>query len=134
MSRENVEIVRRMLAEFRETQQPLTEAFAPDFIWDLSTFQGWPGQKRFTGIGEFNEFFASWIEPYSEWTQEIVRLQSAGQNQVVATMRQRARLRDSGSWVDLHYGILWTLSEGVIQRAQLYTPPEDALEAVGLSE
>ena len=134
MSQENVEIVRRMLSEFGESQQPLPEAFAPNFTWDLSTFQGWPGRKEFTGIGEFNEFFASWTEPYSEWIQEIVRVQDAGQNKVVATIRQRARLRDSGSWVDLQYGMLWTLREGVIQRAQLYTPSEEALKAAGLSE
>jgi len=134
VSQENVEIVRRMLSEFGETHQVSAEAFAPDFIWDLSTFQGWPGRQQFTGIGEFNEFFASWTEPYSEWTQEIVGIHDAGQNQVVGTICQRGRLRDSGSWVDLHYGLLWTLKDGVIQRAQLYTPPEEALKAVGLSD
>ena len=134
MARENVEIVRRMLSEFGETQEPQAEAFAPDFVWDLSNFEGWLGQHEFKGIGEFNEFFASWTEPYSEWAQEIVRLKAAGQNQVVATMRQRARLRESGSWVDLHYAMLFTLRGGVIQRAQLYTPPEEALKAVDPSE
>jgi ketosteroid isomerase-like protein len=134
MSQENVETVRRMLSAFGETQQPQPETFAPDFVWNLSSFQGWPGRHEFTGIDEFNEFFASWIEPYSEWVQEIVRVEDAGRNQVVATMRQRARLRDSGSWVDLNYALLFTLREGVIQRSQLFTPPEDALKAAGLSE
>ena len=134
MSRENVEIVRRMLSEFGETHEPQAEAFAPDFIWDLSNFEGWPGQHEFNGIDGFNEFFASWTEPYSEWIQEVVRVQDAGQNKVVATIRQRARLRNSRSWVDLHYAILFTLRGGVIQRSQLYAPPEEALEAVGLSE
>jgi hypothetical protein len=134
MSQENVEIVRRMLSEFGESQQPLAEAFAPNFTWDLSNFQRWPGQQEFTGIDGFNYWFASWIEPYSEWVQEIVRLQDAGRNQVVGTIRQRARLRDSGSWVDLQYGILCRLREGVIQRAQLYTPPGEAPKAAGLSE
>jgi ketosteroid isomerase-like protein len=131
---QNVEVVQRMLSEFGETQQPLAEAFAPNFIWNLSNFQGWPGQHEFNGIDEFNDFFASWIEPYSEWIQEIVRVQDAGHDKVVATMRQRARLRESGSWVDLHYAILFTLREGVIQRSQLYTPPEGALKAAGLKE
>jgi ketosteroid isomerase-like protein len=134
MSQENVEIVRRMLSRFGETQQPQQEAFASSFIWDLSAFEGWPGRKEFTGIGEFNEFFASWIEPYSEWVQEIVEVQDAGQDQVVAVMRQRGRLRDRGAWLDLNYAILFTLRKGVIQRSQLYTPPGQALEAAGLSE
>jgi ketosteroid isomerase-like protein len=134
MSQENVEVVRRMLSEFGDMQRPREEAFAPNFIWDLSYFQGWLGQREFTGIDSFNEFFASWTEPYSEWVQEIEQIRDAGPNQVVATMRQRGRLRDSGSWVELRYGLLYTLKEGLIQRAQLHTPPEHALEAVGLRE
>ena len=134
MSLENVELVRRMLSEFEDTRQPLAEAFDPNFVWDLSRFQGWPGTQEFTGIDGFNEFFASWIEPYREWASEVLRLQAAGEDRVVATIRQRGRLRDGGSWVDLHYGIVWTLSGGVIRRAQLYTPPEEALKAAGLGE
>jgi hypothetical protein len=34
----------------------------------------------------------------------------------------------------MHYAVLYTFAEGVIQRAQLYTPPERALEAAGLSD
>jgi len=132
MSQENVEVVRGMLSAFGGTQQVPAEAFAPDFIWDLSNFQGWPGRHEFTGIAEFDEFFAGWIEPYSEWTQEIVDVRDAGRDHVVATMRQRGRLRDSGSWVDLNYALLYTFREGRIQRVELYTPPEGALKAAGL--
>jgi ketosteroid isomerase-like protein len=132
MSRENVQLVRRVLSEFGATQQVLEGVLAPDWLFDLSTFQGWPGERQFIGTEAFNEFFASWTEPYSEWAQEIEQLRDAGPNQVVATMRQRARLRDTGAWVELSYGLRYTLRDGLIQRIQLYTPPEEALEAAGL--
>jgi ketosteroid isomerase-like protein len=134
MSQENVEIVQRVLSAFGDAQQIPEELFAPDWLFDLSNFQGWPGQQQFTGIEEFREFFATWTEPYTDWVQEIEQIRDAGPNQVVTTMRQHARLRNSGSWVDLNYGLLYTLREGLIQRTQLYTPPEQALEAAGLAE
>jgi ketosteroid isomerase-like protein len=134
MSEENLEIVRRWaLSEFRDTQRLPERGFAPDFVFDVSTFEGYSGQAEFTLDG-FNERFASWIEPYDEWTFEVERLEDAGGSQVVAFLRQRGRVRSSDSWVEMHYAVLYTFAEGVIQRAQLYTPPERALEAAGLSE
>ena len=134
MSQENVEVVQRVLSEFGGAQQIPEGLFAPDWVFDVSTFHGWPGQQQFTGIEEFREFFASWTEPYTDWAQEIEEIRDAGPNQVVATMRQHGRLRNSGSWVDLNYALLYTLREGLIQRTQLYTPPENALKAAGLQE
>jgi hypothetical protein len=54
MSQENVEIVRRVLTEFGETQHVPVELFSPNFIFDLSTFQEWPGQQEFTGIEDLS--------------------------------------------------------------------------------
>ena len=135
MSAENVEIVRRWaLSEFRDTQRFPEEGFAPDFVFDMSSLdEEYPGQPEFTRDG-FNEFFASWIEPYDEWTFEVERLEDASGNRVVAFLCQRGRLRNSDSWVEMHYAVLYTVGEGVIQRAQLYNDPIKALEAAGLSD
>jgi ketosteroid isomerase-like protein len=142
MSKQNVEIIRGIVQGFIDLDLPLVEKaqwlpeelFAPDYVWDMSNFEGWPGQREFTGLDGFYEFFAEWTEPYSEYDQEIQRLEDAGGDRVVAIMRQRARLRESDSWVDLHFALLYTFSEGLIQRTQVYAPPEEALEAAGLSE
>ena len=55
MSQENVELVTGALQEFIATGQ-LTDAVAPDFIWDMSNFRGWPDQPRFHGSAGFSEF------------------------------------------------------------------------------
>jgi hypothetical protein len=44
MSQENVEIVERALEEFVATGQ-FSYEIAADFIWDVSTFRGWPDQS-----------------------------------------------------------------------------------------
>jgi hypothetical protein len=134
MSRENIEVVQRALSHFQETQRLPEELFVADFILDVSTFQGWPGEQQFIGMGGFEAFFGGWVEPYTEWVMETEEVREAGPAQVIATFRQRGRLRESGSWVELRAGLVYTLAAGLIQRLQVYTPPEDALEAVGLSE
>ena len=78
------------------------------------------------------EFFAEWTDAYDEWTQEIESVIDAGDGHVVVTTRQRGRLRGSDSWVALRVGFLYTVEKGRLVRADVYTNPEEALEAAGL--
>jgi uncharacterized protein len=100
----------------------------------MSTFEGWPGRSRFTGVNEFDAFLAGWTAPYTEWVNEVEQLRDAGQDRVIGVLVQRGRLRGGSSWVEMHYAIVYTLKDAVIGRAQVYSHPEDALQAVGLSE
>jgi hypothetical protein len=43
-------------------------------------------------------------------------------------------LRGSDSWVALRVGFLYTVENGRLVRADVYTSPDEALEAAGLSE
>ena len=134
MSQENVEIVRRVTAEFTESHKVLSELVAPDSIWDMRSWPSWSGQPQFHGRDGFMEFFAEWTGAYEEWGQEIEDIIDAGDNQVLEVNRQRGRLRGSNSWVALRLGILYTLKNGLITRAEVYASPEEALDAAGLSE
>ena len=128
-----MEIVRRILTEFNETRQ-LSELVAPDLVWDLGSWSAWTGQPEFHGRDGFMEFFAEWTGAYEEWTNQIESSIDAGENQVVVTTLQRARLRGSDSWVDLRAAFLYTVEDGLVQRGEVYTTLEEALEAAGLSE
>jgi ketosteroid isomerase-like protein len=131
MSRENVEVVAANLREFKATQRPAMRFLAPDFVWDLRTFRGWPDDEEYRGPDGFMEFFAKWTEPYDEWDTDVEDLVDASDECVVAVMRQRGRLRSADSWVELRYGLVCTLAEGLIQRMQVFMTPDEALEAVG---
>jgi hypothetical protein len=133
MSQENVDVVRRAAAEFRETRR-LSEEFAPDFVLETRTFRGFPGQSEFHGPRGFFDFFEQWVDPYDEWQQEFADALDAGGNQVVLVLNQRGRLHGSQAWVELHYGIVFEVDEGLIRRLQIYGTAEEALEAVGLGE
>jgi len=49
MSQENVEIVRRGFEHFQATGESLPEFVDPEFVWDMSTFRGWPERSRTPG-------------------------------------------------------------------------------------
>src|SRR5215203_5343785 len=63
MSHENVEIVRRALTEFDESQR-LSAAFAPNFIFEGRTFRGAP-IFEYHGWEGFFEFFEDWVDAYA---------------------------------------------------------------------
>jgi ketosteroid isomerase-like protein len=138
MSRENVEVVWSFLAAFAELDEGLVgrerveEFIAQDAITTFSglgflddqTLRGW----------EFLEFRASWIEPYDDFIYEPKEFLDAGGNRVVVTLHQRGKPHGSDSWVELDYGIVYTVEEGLISRADFYATPQQALEAAGLRE
>ncbi len=135
MSRENVELVRELLAEFAVTQRAVSRLLVPDFVWDMGTFRGWPDERQYTGADEFNQFFKTWRAAYEEWAMEGEDVVDLGDDRVLAVQRQRGRLRGGDTWVDLRFGSVYTVGDdGLVTRVQVYASVEEALEAVGLRE
>jgi ketosteroid isomerase-like protein len=132
MSQENVDLVAEGLREFQATLRA-TEPAAADFVWDLSTLEGWPDAPQYFGPEGFNEFIAKWTEAYDEFEQRTEEVIDAGDQDVVSIISQRGRPRGSQSWVDLRFGVVWTVAEGEIKRGRVFRTAEEALEAVGLS-
>lgn len=117
--------MRRVMAEFNETQQP-SELLAPDFVWDL---RSWTGQAEYHGADGFREFFAEWTEAYEEWTSDVESIVAADAGQVVLTIVQHGRMRGSDSWVDLRAAFLYTIEDGLIKRIKVYESAGQALRA-----
>ena len=133
MSQENVDLVAESLREFQATLRA-TGAAAADFVWDLSTLDGWPEATHYFGREGFNEFIAKWTEAYDEFEQRTEEVIDAGDQDVVSIISQRGRPRGSQSWVDLRFGVVWTVAEGELRRGRVFRTAEEALEAAGLRE
>jgi ketosteroid isomerase-like protein len=138
MSGENAELARAALAAFTEVDeglvepQRLEEFFAADVV---TTFSGLMNEETvLRGFDEFLQWRAAWIEPYDEWSYEPVKIIDAGANRVVVTLHQRGRPRGSESWVEMDYGLVYTVEEGLISRVEFHATPDGALEAAGLRE
>ena len=78
MSQENVELVRRILSEFGETLQPVSDLTSPDVIWNNGSWTAWTGPTEYRGTDGFIQFFGEWIAAYDEWTQEVEEIVDAG--------------------------------------------------------
>ena len=133
-----MEVVRQFLAAFTELDEGLVgperleEFIAQDAITTFSGF-GFVDQQTLRGR-EFLEFRAAWMEPYDDFMYEPKEFLDAGANRVVVTLHQRGKPHGSNSWVEMDYGIVYTVEEGLIRRADFYAPPDEALEAAGLRE
>ena len=133
MSQENVEIVRRGFEHFQATGDFLLEVLDPEFVWDMSTFRGWPEEQRYAGIEATRRFFRDWLEAWNDWELEVESLHDAG-DKVVAIVRQQGRARETGMPIDMTFAQVLTVRNGKQVRMEMYADPSEALEAAGLSE
>ncbi len=131
MSHANVEVIRRGYAIFADTGELPTEIMTPDFVWDMSKFRDWPERQTYEGIEGAQAFMRDWLDAWDDWSLGLEELHDAG-DKVVAIMRQRGRSKTSGLSVDMTFGQVWTLRDGMQTRMEMYADPAEALEAVGL--
>ena len=88
------------------------------------TFRGYEGVARST---------EGWLEAYERVTLELERVVGAG-DRVVSIHRARARARHTGIEDELRYAYVWTFRDRRVIHFQSCRDPQEALEAVGLSE
>ena len=132
MSRENVEIVRRGFDYFRRTRDFREDGIAPEFVWDMSTFRGWPEQQTYEGLEGAREFMRRWLDAWEDWQLDLEELHDAG-DEVVVVLRQTGRSKSTGLEVDMTFAQVFTMEGGRQTRMRMYADPADALEAAGLS-
>jgi len=136
MSQENVELVRRAYETFNEGGPEAAIAaggWSPDIVFDFSPSEI-PGLGVYRGQDEVRAFFEEdWFGafPFGEWEIVLDELVDHG-DQVVAVHHQRGVGASSGVAAELAQGIIYTLRDGEIVRAEVYGDPKKALEAAGL--
>jgi len=134
MSQENVEIVLRGYSHRQARGDFLEEIMAPDYVWDMSHFRGWPEQQTYEGIDEARRFIQEWTAAFDDWEIDVVAIHDAGDDRVVGIVRQRGRARSTGLPVDMRFGQVFTIRDGKQVRMEMYDDPDLALKAVGLEE
>jgi ketosteroid isomerase-like protein len=143
MSQEDVEVVRRiwdLTMEGIEKGDPaagFNAAYDQGLISADSTFTPAPevpGSQTYVGRDGFAEFLRAWTDEFADWKMRPDELLDAGDERVVAIVRQLATGRGSGATVELLFAVVYTLKDGQVIDRRHYLEPHEALEAAGLRE
>jgi len=134
MSEENVEIVRSRFEQFIANGELTEDWYTDDFVWDMSTFHGWPEKQQYHGPAGVREFLSGWVEAWDDWGMELRATYGAQDGRVVTVARQFGKSKTSGLDATMEFAQVWTLEKGRYTRMQMYATPDEALEAAGLSE
>ena len=134
MSQENVEIVRNAFDAFArgDTEGLLQLADEEVVITQPVELPGATRQQR--GHSGVMEAFAIWPEQWDDYRIESVRVLADPADQVVVSINQSGRGKQSGIAVEMDFTLLFTLREEKVTRWQLFVDEAQALEAAGLSE
>jgi ketosteroid isomerase-like protein len=131
MSRENVEIVRRMLAAFNaEDMDAFGEIFDPHVVMRMA--EGWPEPGPFLGreavLREVDQLRETWDADALRVTGDFI---DVGDRVVV---RLIWRAVGHGPQADMDFSGVYTLRHGRVIAIDQFWEHEQALKAVGLEE
>ena len=137
MSRENVELVERLLAanrsgppeETREITLSLTDP-AVEFRSRITAVEG----GAYVGHDGVRRYADDMTDAFREWRNEASEIVEVGPGTVLVDNVFHGIGKDSGMEVDLRSAILFVVSEGKIARCLSYATRQEALDAAGLSE
>ena len=130
-----MEIVRDLFQKVGRGENPeaLYEILDPDVEFDLSSWNPLVMQGVHVGHAAVREFFRRWAGTWERWEFGPEEVIGAG-DRVVVILREQATGKGSGVPVKSRTGQIWTFRSGKAVRWQLFSDPDDALEAAGLSE
>ena len=132
MSQENVDIVRRAFGAYERGDIPgLLAEFSADIVTrqnppipDARTYQGHEGVLK---------AIADYTLPFDEFVMTAEEFTSAD-DKVLVRVHQKAVGTESGVPVEGDFWFVYSVSEGVITRLDMFSGEPEAVEAAGLSE
>jgi len=131
MSRENVEIVRDAGVAFNRGD---LDAWFEYWADDRAVEGALDDRGPMHGKDAVRAYVQDWLDTFDDLNVEPLELIDAGEDQVIAVLRNSGRAKLSGVESDLTYAALYTFRDGKIARGREYWTKEQALEAAGLSE
>jgi ketosteroid isomerase-like protein len=132
MSRENVELARRMIEWFNARDTAAAQAHSTDDVEIVPLRAAMEG-TAYRGPEAFAAFGADSEEAWEEIRFDPEELRDGGER-VVAIGQLSACARRTGAEVSARVAMLFEFRGGQLSKARSYSDVEDALEAAALSE
>jgi uncharacterized protein len=137
MSRENVEVVRRVIeAHNRGDFATVFAAYDPGIEWHIARVGAPVGDMEpvYYGHEGVRAFWRKWFAAWETASFEYEEFIDAG-DRVVAILSQRMRGRTSGVELEWNsYAQIWTIQDGKVVRVEFFPTRSEGLEAAGLRE
>lgn len=135
MSEANVEIVRRVweAVERRDTEAVFA-FYAPDIVWQNHTGGAVELQDvSYRGHNAVRQFWREWLDPFETFEAHAEMFIDAG-DKVVVPWRASARGKASGAEVEMYRWNVYRISNGRVNRIDVFETKAEALEAAGAQE
>lgn len=132
MSERNVELVRRMYANFAAGMELTPEMFTADFELDGTDVSMEGGVVR--GVEEANSALRPYHDTFEDFHVEIEEVIHADDEHVVCIVRDGGRIRGSDAEVSNRFFNAFSFREGRIRRLSFHTDRDRAFAAAGLLE
>jgi ketosteroid isomerase-like protein len=131
MSRQNVELVRSIVANAQELAwDPVSAKLDEDVVLDASRF---PDGGVYRGREAFRDFFRRWLGAWDDLHIVPERILDDGEL-VLVMIRIEGRGKGSGVPAVIRGADLWTVRDGRVVSFVAFTDRAEALRAAGLSE
>lgn len=125
MSRENVELARRAFDLFNKRDLgAFFDSFHPELTYRNREDE--PDVRTYSGIAEYREYVASWLDMFDDLRFEDLDLHDVG-DYVIATAELCGRGRDTGAEVRGRYVFALHFRDGLILYGHEYATTEEAL-------
>jgi ketosteroid isomerase-like protein len=147
MSKEDVEIVRRLLGPFEQgdivplfcdetVAASMTAASAPFFTADFECVfvRDDVGRASYSGLDGLRAAWLDWLLPWQSYHAEIEDVIDAGEGRVLVLTRDYACPKGADAEVSFVGAPVWTVRDGKVARIEFYWNRADGLAAVGLGE
>jgi ketosteroid isomerase-like protein len=134
MSRENVEIVRRLRTALnaRDLDRYYLEFFDPEVEWQTSTED--PDAATHRGLQAYRRYVGQWIESFDGLHADVEEYIDVDDDRVFTWSRFTGLGGTSGAPADWYLAIIFTIRDGKVVRGEEYFDRNEALEAAGLRE
>ena len=132
MSRENVEIVRRIYEGINARREFPPEWFAPDCVTDWTDVA--PEGELLRGVEATNTALAPYFATFEDFHVVAEEIVHADRERVIVAIRDGGRLRGSDTEISSRYFDVWTFHDGKVVRLSAHTDRTRAFNAVGLEE
>jgi ketosteroid isomerase-like protein len=134
MSRENIEVLRRLYAEWEKGNLwALREIADPDIEWEwsegLAAVSG--GPRIYHGLDEIGAATAEFLQAWGFYWMTAEEFLDAG-DKVVVLMQAHARATGADRVLEQRMAGVWTMRDGRALRVRYYEDTDEALEAAGL--